>query len=99
MRAPVPNGVEGSSGDLSVYVGEYIPKSVEEVRFIIERVRLKFGVSAPPLEATRLPLLGLSSRQFGGLDRREGVEGSESEGGVGVSNGRLGMGRMMGGGS
>lgn len=68
---------------------------------MIERVRLKFGVSAPLVEAKRLLLLGLVERPLGGLARREGVGGLESGGGVERerSNGRRGMGRRMGGGS
>lgn len=78
-----------------------MPKSVEDVKLRIERVRLKFGVSAPPLEDKRLPLICLGSRWFGELERPDGVEGSESEGGVAdvreMSKGRLGIGRTIGG--
>lgn len=50
VMAPVPNGVPGSlSAIFSVNDGEYIPKSVEDVRLRIERVGFKLGVSVPPL--------------------------------------------------
>ncbi len=50
VMAPVPNGVPGSlSAIFSVNDGEYIPKSVDDVRFRTERVGSKLGVSEPPL--------------------------------------------------
>lgn len=49
VMAPVPNGVLGSLSNLSVKDGEYIPKSVDDVRLRIERVGFKLGVSVPPL--------------------------------------------------
>lgn len=61
MSTPLPNDVPFSlSVDFSGYVGEYIPNRVEDVRLRIERVRLKVGVSVPPLEAERLVLLGFA---------------------------------------
>lgn len=71
-----------------------MPNSVEDVRFIIERVRLKDGVSAPLL-------LALASRWFelAGSAAEAGVDGSF--GGVAPvifkSNGRRGVGRSIGG--
>jgi len=44
VSAPVPHGVDGSSRSDEYPVGEYIPKSVEDVRLRIECVRL--GVSS-----------------------------------------------------
>ena len=50
VMAPVPNGVPGSlSANFSGNAGEYIPKSVEDVRLRTERVGFKLGVSEPPL--------------------------------------------------
>lgn len=49
VKAPVPNGVPGSlSAIFSVNDGEYIPKSVDDVRLRIERVGFKLGVSVLP---------------------------------------------------
>lgn len=71
-----------------------MPNSVEDVRFMIERVRLKEGVSAPPLLALASKWLGLA-----GSAVETGVDGSF--GGVALvifkSNGRRGIGRRIGG--
>jgi hypothetical protein len=39
VSAPVPHGVDGSVVSRSYPVGEYMPKSVEDVRFNTECVR------------------------------------------------------------
>jgi hypothetical protein len=71
-----------------------MPKRVEEVRFRIERVRLKEGVSAPPLFALASKWCGLA-----GSGAEGGVHGSL--GGVALvtfkSNGRRGVGCSKGG--
>ena len=69
-----------------------MPNSVEEVRFRIERVRLKDGVSVPPVLVLASRWLGFASSAAGG-----GVDGSF--GGVALvtfrSNGRRGIGRSI----
>lgn len=40
VRAPVPQGVDASFREVSYGAWEYMPQSVEEVRFKMERVRL-----------------------------------------------------------
>ena len=82
----MPNGVDGRSSLRSVYVGEYIPNNVDDVKLRIERVLLmSLGVAAP-FEAARLPFDGLRDGFW-----ETSVESEES------SNGRRGIGRKSGG--
>ena len=82
----MPNGVDGRSSLRSVYVGEYIPNNVDEVKLRIERVLLmSLGVAAP-FEAARLPFDGLRDGLW-----ETSVESEER------SNGRRGIGRKSGG--
>lgn len=69
VRAPVPHGVFSSSRPPS-----YIPKSVEDVRLSIDRVRL--GEIAAPLSFT--------SEMEGSLGSLEGVGGVEGSADAGV---------------
>ncbi len=41
VRAPVPQGVDASFREVSYGAWEYMPQSVEEVRFKMERVRCR----------------------------------------------------------
>jgi hypothetical protein len=71
-----------------------MPNNVEDVRFMIERVRLKEGVSAPPL-------LPRAPKWFGLAGSAADAGGDGSFGGVALvifkSNGRRGVGRSIGG--
>ena len=74
VMAPVPHGVLSSSRDPSCSVGAYIPNSVDEVRFSMDRVRL--GGMLPPLD--------LKSALEGRLASLEGVGGVEGSVEAGV---------------
>lgn len=86
----MPNGVDGRSSLRSLYVGEYIPNNVDEVKLRIERVLLmSLGVAAP-FKAARLPFDGLRDGLRDGFWETS-VESEER------SNGRRAIGRKSGG--
>ena len=84
VNAPVPHGVLISSGFPSSSVGEYMPKSVEEVKFRMERVRLGSRLDLGSRdEESAVSLAGV------------GGEGGSVDAGV-ISNARRGIGRRIG---